>query len=141
MEINDANRNKKKFDLLCQWLRLKLKGIGLIEFFRDRGIETIAIYGMGEIGQLLYDELQKEDESLIRYAIDKSLKQHGDFLPIYSLDKGLPAVDAIIITPVLITDEIEEDIYDVYGDVVTYVFEEILYELFRKYGMSWDYGK
>jgi len=133
MEINELNRAKKKLGLLCQWIRLQQRGIGLAEFFQDREIGSIAIYGMGEIGLLLYDELEKENESLVKYAIDKSGKAFREYLPTYWLKKGLPPVDAIIITPVLITDEIEEEIYDAYGETVTYVFEEILYELSKKH--------
>lgn len=132
----DNERNKKKFDLMCQWMRLKLQGISLMEFFQDRGLQSIAIYGMGEIGQLIYDELTMENEALIRYAIDKSGKRYVESLPVYCLDRGLPKVDAIVITPVLITDQLEEQIYDMLGECVTFVFEELLYELSRKHGIA-----
>lgn len=137
----EVNRNKKKFDLMCQWMKLKIQGISLIEFFRDREIHSIAIYGMGEIGQLIYDELVMENEAFIRYAIDRSGVRYVESLPTYCLDRDLPKVDAIVITPVLITDQLEEQIYDVLGECVTFVFEELLYELSRKHGVTsvlWD---
>lgn len=132
----ESDRNKKKFDLMCQWMKLKIQGVSLIEFFQDKGLQSIAIYGMGEIGQLMYDELAMEDETLIRYSIDQSGKRYVDNLPTYCLDKDLPKVDAIVITPVLITDQLEEQIYDVLGECVTFVFEELLYELSRKHGIA-----
>ena len=134
--MTESNRNKKKFELICQWMKLKIQGISLMEFFQDRGIHSIAIYGMGEIGQLMYDELAMENETLIRYAIDQSGKRYVESLPTYCLDKNLPKVDAIIITPVLITDQIEEQIYTALGECVTFVFEELLYELCRKHGVA-----
>lgn len=129
----ENDRNKKKFDLMCQWMKLKIQGISLMEFFQDRRLQSIAIYGMGEIGQLMYDELALENEALIRYAIDQTGMRYVDSLPTYRLDKDLPKVDAIVITPVLITDQLEEDIYGTMGECVTFVFEELLYELSRKH--------
>lgn len=132
----ESKRNKKKFDLMCQWMKLKIQGISLMEFFQDRGIQSIAIYGMGEIGQLIYDELAMNDEAFIRYAIDRSGMRYVESLPIYCLDRDLPRVDAIVITPVLITDQLEEQIYETLGECVTFVFEELLYELSRKHGVA-----
>lgn len=134
--ISEGARNKKKFELMCQWMKLKMKGISLVEFFRDRAIQSIAIYGMGEIGQLIYDELAMENETFIRYAIDQSGMRYVESLPTYCLDRDLPKVDAIVITPVLITDQLEEQIYDMLGECVTFVFEELLYELSRKHGIT-----
>lgn len=131
--MTESNRNKKKFELICQWMKLKIQGISLMEFFQDRGIRSIAIYGMGEIGQLMYDELAMENETLIRYAIDQSGMRYVESLPTYCLDRNLPEVDAIVITPVLITDQLEEKIYETLGECVTFVFEELLYELSRKH--------
>lgn len=138
MENNEINRIKKKYQLLSAWMKLKIEGIELADFFHDRDIGSIAIYGMGEIGQLLYDELAKENPAMVKYAVDQSEQSFRKNLPTFQLEKGLPKVDAIVITPVLITDQIEEEIYDSYGDVVTYVFEEILYELSRKYKVRSD---
>lgn len=132
----ENERNKKKLDLMCQWIKLKIQGISLMEFFQDRGIQSIAIYGMGEIGQLMYDELAMENEMFIRYAIDQSGRRYVESLPTYCLDRDLPKVDAIVITPVLITDQLEEQIYDALGECVTFVFEELLYELSRKHGVA-----
>ncbi|HBA68062.1 MAG TPA: hypothetical protein DCZ40_01720 [Lachnospiraceae bacterium] len=132
----ENERNKKKFDLMCQWMKLKIQGIYLIEFFQDRGFQSIAIFGMGEIGQLMYDELVMEKKLTIQYAIDQSGIQYLESLPVYCLDKDLPKVDAIVITPVLITDQLEEQIYESLGECVTFVFEEILYELSRKHGVA-----
>lgn len=131
--VPEMDRNKKKFDLMCQWMKLKIQGISLMEFFWDRGIQSIAIYGIGEIGQLMYDELAMENETFIQYAIDQSGKRYVESLPIYRLEKNLPKVDAIVITPVLITDQLEEQIYEALGECVTFVFEELLYELSRKH--------
>lgn len=136
MNSFENERNKKKFELMYQWMRLKIRGISLMEFFQDRGIQSIAIYGMGEIGQLIYEELAAENEVFIRYAIDQSGVRYVESLPTYQLDRNLPGADAIVITPVLITDQLEEQIYEALGEQITFVFEELLYELSRKHSVA-----
>ena len=117
---------------MYQWMKLKQNGIELIEFFQDRKLESIAIYGMGDLGELLYKEL--EDNRIIKFGIDRQLKQNK--IPIYSLENVKEKVDAIVITPVLITDEIEDQIYEILGEQTTFVFEEILFELSRKHQIN-----
>lgn len=127
--LKESNRYRKKYELMYQWMKLKQNDIKLIEFFQDRKLESIAIYGMGDLGELLYKEL--EDNQIIKFGIDRQLKQNK--IPIYSLENIKEKVDAIVITPVLITDEIEDQIYETLGVQTTFVFEEILFELSRKH--------
>lgn len=68
---SENSRNLKKFQLLNQWMKLKIRGIQLKEFFEDRRIGSIAIYGMGELGWLFYDELKFSGVGqLVTYGID-----------------------------------------------------------------------
>ncbi|MCI8534137.1 MAG: hypothetical protein HFG68_00920 [Hungatella sp.] len=130
--LKEVNRYRKKYEFMYQWMKLKQNGIELIEFFQDRKLESIAIYGMGDLGELLYKEL--EDNRIIKFGIDRQLKQNK--IPIYSLENVKEKVDAIVITPVLITDEIEDQIYEILGEQTTFVFEEILFELSRKHQIN-----
>lgn len=131
---NENSRNLKKFQLLNQWMKLKIRGIQLKEFLEDREIRSIAIYGMGELGWLFYDELKFCGVGqLVTYGIDQNGNQGGKEISIYSLCSTLEKTDAIIITPVLITDLIEDAIYKELGEQVTFTLEEVLYELSRKH--------
>ena len=38
-----------------QWLRIRQEGKTLVEFFEKNGYKTVAIYGMKELGERLYD--------------------------------------------------------------------------------------
>lgn len=127
-------RNRKKFELLSQWMKLKLHGLCLSEFFADREICSIAIYGMGELGQLLYEELiGNAGGTAVKYGIDQRGREAGEGLTICPLEDVPERTDAILITPVLITDWIEDEIYRVLGEQTTFTLEEILYELSRKH--------
>lgn len=131
--LREVERYRKKYDLTYQWMRLRQNGVGLIEFFQDRKLASIAIYGMGDLSQLICRELVSY--GIIQYGIDQKPElSHSEF-PVYSLDKVQEDVDAILITPVLITDEIEDAIYDVLGEQTTFVFEEVLFEISRKHGI------
>jgi len=118
--LKEVNRYRKKYEFMYQWMKLKQNGIELIEFFQDRKLESI------------YKEL--EDNRIIKFGIDRQLKQNK--IPIYSLENVKEKVDAIVITPVLITDEIEDQIYEILGEQTTFVFEEILFELSRKHQIN-----
>lgn len=132
--VEERTRYKKKYDLMYQWMKLKQNDISLIEFFKDRGLESVALYGMGDLSRLIYNELNTY--GIIKYGIDRQVTLSQNALPVYSLENVKQRVDAILITPVLITDEIEDNIYDVLGEQTTFVFEEILFELSRKHGIS-----
>lgn len=65
-----SKRFEMGFYIFNQWLYLRQKGKQLYLFFEDNQIENIAIYGMGALGERLYDEL-KDSSISVRYAIDR----------------------------------------------------------------------
>lgn len=89
------------FQILSQWLYLKQNGKTLILFFEDNFIGSIAIYGMGVLGERFYQEL-KDSEIKIDYAIDRFADlKNKPWLTCYGLDEEhLPDTDAIVVTPV-----------------------------------------
>ena len=89
------------FYILNQWLDLRQHGKNLIPFFKDNLIKTIAIYGMGLLGERLYEEL-KDGEIIVKYGIDRIAEsKSGQELKIYSSsEKTFPEIDAIVVTPV-----------------------------------------
>ena len=54
-----------------QWLRVRQEGKTLVEYFEKEGYKTVAIYGMKELGERLYDELQGSGIT-VEYIIDKN---------------------------------------------------------------------
>ena len=116
------------FHISSQWLYLKQKGKGLHQYFKDNLINHIAIYGMGVLGERLYDEL-KDSEISIEYAIDR-MAGHKNIpgLNIYGCDEDrFPEIDVIVVTPVhdfwtiveLLEDKTDAAIVSL-GDIVGY---------------------
>lgn len=112
--LSDSNKISKRrgdkfksyYDVLNEWMKLKQEGKKIETFLSENHYQRIAIYGMGELGNRLYEELQ-ESEIQVCFAID----QYGDLryseLDVYDLNEDFPHVDAIIVTPVFDYPHIE----------------------------------
>ena len=59
------------YRILIEWLRIRQEGKSLVSYFIQNGYKTVAIYGMKELGERLYDEL-KDSEISVKYVIDKN---------------------------------------------------------------------
>lgn len=92
-----SSKLSKYFRLLGNWLDVEIRAADFFVYFKKRGIRSVAIYGMGRIGRLLYDKLRKNGGIDTAYVIDKSFPVFFD-LPVYKPADGLPEVDCIIVT-------------------------------------------
>lgn len=104
-----VNKFKGYYTMLNQWLLLKQEGRSLEEYFVVNGYKTIAIYGMGEMGNRLYDEL-KNTSIEVKCGIDKNALSTYSELEVIDLDDEIPEVDAVVITATFAFDEIEEEL-------------------------------
>ncbi|MDD2972730.1 MAG: hypothetical protein PHE02_11440 [Lachnospiraceae bacterium] len=99
------------YEVLNQWLALKQEGKGIAVYLSEKGYRTIAIYGMGELGNRLKSELDKTDIS-IKYCLDKESVCLDEHQNVIDFDAKLPSVDLIIVTAMFAFDEIEEELSD-----------------------------
>lgn len=118
--------------LLEQWLTNKIYHKENSNYIKNvLGARTIAIYGAGRLGELIYDDLI---ECLIdiKYFIDKnadSLYYGIDDVPIYNLIEARKAepVDLIIVTPYQYFDVIKKDLESLLNFYPTIIsLEEII---------------
>lgn len=108
-QIKGAGKFEAYYKILNRWLALKQEGRNLESFFTDRGYQKIAIYGMGDLGNRLYGELEKTSIE-IAYAIDKNAANiHYAESDIVHPDDELEAIDALIVTTVGAFREIERE--------------------------------
>ncbi len=101
-----VDKFKGYYNMLNQWLILKQEGKTLEKYFLDNGYKTIAIYGMGEMGNRLYDEL-KGTSVEVKYAIDKNAASTYSELTVIDPDDDYEPVDAVIVSAIFAFDEIE----------------------------------
>ena len=95
------------YRLLLKWLEIEQKGHSIRSYFVENGYKTIAIYGMKELGERLYDEL-KNSEVEVKYIIDKKADMMYADVDIVTPEDSLEEVDAIVVTAIHYMDEIEE---------------------------------
>lgn len=115
------------YQVLVEWLRIKQEGKSLTDFFTRNEYKTVAIYGMKELGERLYDEL-KDSEIEVRYVIDKNKDSVYADVDVVTPDDTLEAVDVIVVTAIHYFDEIEEAL-SVKVDCPIVSLEDVIYEI------------
>ena len=94
------------YRILNMWLEMKQKGKSGITFLQEKGMKRIAIYGMQELGERLYEEIKNTELEVI-CVIDKNPDYViGDFVVI-SPEEKIPDVDVVIVTAEYYFPEIE----------------------------------
>ncbi len=96
--------------VFTRWMDLKIRGYGIADILNRLKINTVAVYGYAELGQLLCRELAGTSVH-VSYLLDKRVKDTGiKNLPVYTPQSGLPQMDAVIVTAVYYFDEIEKEL-------------------------------
>ncbi len=85
------------YQLLVKWVRAKQQGVMLENYFKKHQLLKIAIYGMSDLGQLLYGEL-KNTEVDIKYCIDRKVDIFDGVKVENDIRQTFDGVDAIVIT-------------------------------------------
>lgn len=109
--VKVEDRLRAYYDITNRWILLKNEGKNLSEYFEENGYKKIAIYGMGNLGLRLYEELKKTNTK-VEYGVDHVHAEKMDDLNVYCLKQlnSIDDVDAIVVTPVFSFDEIKEDL-------------------------------
>lgn len=103
MKLYEAKKLSSKhyalYVLMKRWFDLRNQGKDLGSFFRKRGFNQIAIYGMGEVGKRLAQEL-RNGPITIQYGIDRQDVQSENGLRIIKPDQPFDDVDLLVVTVV-----------------------------------------
>jgi hypothetical protein len=113
-EIDSMNyRNKVYYNIIYLWLKNKLNKKNIEDYLLKKKIETIAIYGVGNLGELLYDELKNSNKISIKYLVDQGNVNNNIYKePIIKLEQihNMEKVDFIIVTPIYAYDKIKNNL-------------------------------
>lgn len=106
---------KKYYQLYNKWLENNEKGINIAEKLKKHGYNKIAIYGNGEIGNRLYEQLKKTEVDVL-FFIDKSSsdieminKENIEIKALNSLVSNDKCLDCIIVTPIHEFEQIKKE--------------------------------
>jgi hypothetical protein len=108
-DVRGFEKYRKYYDVTNRWILLKNEGISIEKYFIDRGINSIAIYGMGELGNRLLEELKTSNSVEVKYGIDRAQGHTYIDFPIKSLkntDERYDDVDLIVVTAVFDMEKI-----------------------------------
>jgi hypothetical protein len=108
MELKDHARKMHEFySMLVSWLAIMQRGMSLEIYFQRKGYRSVAIYGMKEIGERLYQELQNSN-IVVKYAIDQNADNIYTKCEVLNPEEELEDVDVIIVTAIHFFDDIKE---------------------------------
>lgn len=128
-----GKRYELYFALTTQWTVNLQDGLKIADYLRKKNIKKIAIYGKGNLEELLTRELKGTDIS-IEYYIDQNAEKYrfvtkDEVVITCDKIKEQKEVDAVIVTPVLAYDLICHDLEnrDVSFKVIS--LEDIIYNI------------
>ena len=97
---NEIKKIKQKYELVFHWLEIEISNKDIIDFFYDRSVKSVAIYGMNDLGYMLYKKLVNSEVN-VKYAIDNGIITLGrDEIKTVYIDDILEPVDMIIVAAI-----------------------------------------
>jgi len=97
LKIREARRFKRHADIFKKWLLLEKKNHNICDIFLTNKEKKFAIYGYGQMGMLLMQDMLSQGIHL-QYIIDKNADKIKCDLPIYKLEDAIPQIDILIVT-------------------------------------------
>lgn len=97
------------FLMMSAWMSNRQRGKFIGDFLERKGFHEIDIYGVGNIGKNLYEELLYKNIN-VRYLIDRNKNIQIQGRAVKNLRDIDKSVDAVIITVVYNFEEIKEEL-------------------------------
>lgn len=108
--LNEYMRNIiDKNKLLYYWLYIEQHNKSISQWLEEKGYHSVGIYGMGELGERVYDELSNNQSTNISCVIAKD-KKILIRQKIYFPDEELPSTDIIIVIDSLAFEKIQKEL-------------------------------
>ena len=96
-EKKSAEKYKRWYQTLYKWKRMNIeKGKIVLNYIQDKEVRSVAIYGLGKWGELVYDELKGKEDLLI-YGIDEKKSEFHN-LTVRRKNDDLSGIDIIIVS-------------------------------------------
>ena len=122
-----SRKHLEMFHTMNQWVRIIQDGKSIPVYLEKKGFKRIAIYGMGFIGETLYDELKDTPVKVI-YGIDGAKDKVYADIPLFYPDDELPKIDAVIVTSIYYYEDIKKKLeHKVICPILS--FELMLYDI------------
>jgi phosphoglycerate dehydrogenase-like enzyme len=120
------------FITMKRWMENRNAGKMLDAYFREHGYETIAIYGAGDLGKLLYEELKHTDIKIL-YFVDRNAEglHQIEGIPVIDLDAVAEnkSIDVLVVTPLRDYNVICSELIGIAPEVPIISLKDAVYEL------------
>lgn len=97
-----------KYNTVRNWMSVVQSGRTLEAYFEEKEYWQIAIYGVGEIGNLLLKEMMRYKKINVKYGIDRNTANNNMNILIVNPHDNFEQVDAIVVTPTFDFDNIKQ---------------------------------
>lgn len=87
-------------ELAYQMIQIEIEGYPLRKRLQDMGIKTIVIYGMGELGERIMNDIILNTSMKLLYGMDRGAKDKNMIVPVYTLEdaKECEKPDLVLLT-------------------------------------------
>lgn len=111
VDYETRDKHKAYYNLCNRWIKAIHDGYRLDEYFLEKGYRNIAVYGMGELGNRLIEELNETD-IIVQYGINKDMWEAFAEIDIKGLEEEayFDGVDCIVVTPIHLFEEIKQEL-------------------------------
>lgn len=131
--IEEWNMQQKRLSMaeyVNKWLQLKLKRISLAEYLQAMNIYKVAIYGMGQMGLNLYEELKNTDVK-VECFIDRNANRLESPISIIGTDQIPVQSQCIINTAFLGVEQLRKSYTSLPENYEILSLFEILDDVYR----------
>ncbi len=122
------NRFEELYRILNEWMYLHERGKKVSDILLDKGLENIALYGMGDCAIHLIKELEGS-KSRIKCLIVDDKSEYDVPIPVVKLGDRIDEVDCIICTVPVIDDESKKLLSEKYCCKVI-ILADVIFEMF-----------
>ncbi|MEY8374763.1 glycosyltransferase [Lachnospiraceae bacterium 56-18] len=103
-------------DNIITLVKFKLEGYGIGNYLEEKGITTVAIYGLGRYGRFIIEEIKRSTD-IILYGIDQKIKEMYE-IEVGTLNEINKKSNIIIITPAKENEKLVSDIRNIWEGTV-----------------------
>lgn len=127
--IDEQDRYLYRYEIyyktIIKWLSKMTSGCRVTDWFLERGIKAIIIYGGGELGRVLYEQLKMDSEVNVKAVCDqntRNLALYFNGTKIINSDKLFEEYnqgEVIVVTPIYAFDSISKFLGDrINGEII-----------------------
>jgi len=124
--LKKAEKNELNFKTLINYVNFIQNGKSINEFFIVNEYNKIAIYGMGQLGNRIIEDI-RNGGLIVQYVVDIKGGLLDIDIPVFRADDKLPPIDVVVVTVPQQYKEIKDLLSNSNCDIVS--IDEIITEL------------